>query len=623
MCGISGIFGLESLTEVSSIIEKMNDAMAHRGPDAHGVFTDEHVALGHRRLSIIDLTNAGNQPFHSASEEAVLVLNGEIYNYIELKKELTDYPFKTESDTEVLIAAYLKWGISMLQKLNGMFALAIWDRRSNELFLARDRMGIKPLYISRQNQQILFSSEIRSLLASNLVPRKLDDKGLIDYLRYGTVHAPRTLVADVEMVLPGYYLHIADSQVDVHNYWSIPTHLDSSAQYADREMAKTRIKELLKDSISLRMRADVPFGAFLSGGIDSSAIVGLMSEVSPHQVKTFSVTFDEEEYNEGPWAQMIADKFKTDHTDIRLKIEDFLEQVPAALNAMDHPSADGPNTYVVSKVTKAAGVTMALSGLGGDELFAGYDIFKRMHKLQSKKWLTSFPKGLRVLAGKMVKAIRPGVPSEKLVEVLGLDYLDFEYVYPLNRQILLDKQVAKLVASKKLPENSVFRLLSDSIAHGNLGFNLPLLSKVSQAEISTYMQNVLLRDSDQMSMAHALEVRVPFLDHKLVEYVTGIGDKIKYPHSQKQLLVESLGDLLPHEVVNRPKMGFTFPWEDWMKNELRDLCEIQITQLASREQFNKSEIMALWNQFLKSKVSWSRVWHLVVLNHWMDRNGIE
>ncbi|MFT5183810.1 MAG: asparagine synthase (glutamine-hydrolyzing) [Flavobacteriales bacterium] len=623
MCGINGIFGLETLTDVPQIIGRMNEAMAHRGPDADGLYTDDRVALGHRRLSIIDLSDAGNQPFHSADGDVVLVVNGEIYNYIELKEQLSDYPFKTESDTEVLIAAYLKWGISMLQKLNGMFALAVWDRRSNEMFLARDRMGIKPLYISRQKQQILFSSEIRSLLESGLVPRKLDENGLVDYLRYGTVHAPLTLVADVEMILPGHYVHIGDNHIDVKSYWSIATHLDGSAQYADRATAKAKIQELLKDSISLRMRADVPFGAFLSGGIDSSAIVGLMSQVSPRPVKTFSVTFDEEEFNEGPWAQMIADKFKTEHTDIRLKIEDFLEQVPAALESMDHPSADGPNTYVVSKVTKAAGVTMALSGLGGDELFAGYDIFKRMHSLQGKKWLTSFPKGLRLLVGKLIKILRPGVASEKLVAILGLDYLDFEYVYPLSRQILLDKQVSKLVERKKLPQNSVQKLLSESIAHGNLGFGLPLLSKVSQAEISTYMQNVLLRDSDQMSMAHALEVRVPFLDHKLVEYATGINDKVKYPHSPKQLLVEALGDLLPDEVVNRPKMGFTFPWEHWMKNELKDLCETQISQLALRPQFNESGINDLWSQFLSSKVSWSRVWHLVVLNHWMERNGIK
>ncbi|MCB0762294.1 MAG: asparagine synthase (glutamine-hydrolyzing), partial [Flavobacteriales bacterium] len=605
MCGINGIFGLENLSDPTAVIQKMNNALQHRGPDAEGVFMDDRVVLGHRRLSIIDLSSDGNQPFYSPEKDVVLIINGEIYNYLELKAELQDYPFRTHSDTEVVMAAYLKWGISFLHKVNGMFALAIWDTRSGELLIARDRIGIKPLYIARQGQQVLFSSEVRALLNSGLIDKKLDHDGLIDYLRYGTVHAPRTMVKDVEMVLPGHYLTITDNEIKSVNYWSLGTHVNGAASYADKNQAQKQIRELLTRSVELRMRADVSFGAFLSGGIDSSAVVALMSEVSDRPVSTFSVTFDEQEFNEGPFAERVARKFNTQHTEIRLKLDDFLQQVPLALDAMDHPSADGPNTYVVSGVTKNSGITMALSGLGGDELFAGYDIFKRMYSLRDKKWLASFPPVIRKMLGSGLTLLKPDMGSRKVAEVLRQDYLDFEYVYPINRLLLLDNDIIKLVQRKGLPENSVHQLLKNGIAHGNPGFDLPLLSKVSYAEMHSYMQNTLLRDTDQMSMAHALEVRVPFLDHKLVEYVAGLGDSLKYPHTPKQLLTESLGDLIDPEIIHRPKMGFTLPWAVWMKSDLKSLCEHHLNQLSARPYFKSQAILDLWTAFQQDKISWS------------------
>lgn len=625
MCGISGVFGAEGSINLREVVMRMNQAQQHRGPDAEGVFEGEGVALGHRRLSIIDLSDGANQPLHSADGRHTLVFNGELYNYRELRELLTDYPFRTQSDTEVVLAAWQRWGANCLMRFNGMFAFAVWDAREQELFLVRDRMGIKPLYITRQGQQWLFASEIRALLASGRVPAKLDSAGLIDYLRYQTVHAPKTILEGVEMVPAGTVVRLQDNEATFTPFWSPETHWSREAQAADPATIHTRIREKLASAVEFRMRADVPFGAFLSGGIDSSAIVGLMAEVSDHPVQTFSVTFDEEAFNEGKYSELVAKRFNTQHTEIRLRPDDFLQAIPDALAAMDHPSGDGPNTYTVSKVTKDAGVTMALSGLGGDELFAGYPVFKRMVQIRSRKWLTSFPKGLRGLAGSGLRMLKPGVASDKIHQVLVGDYLDFEYVYPIERQVLLDPAIGSLVGASKLPVSAIRRLLEQRITHATPGFDLPILSKVSVAEMATYMQHVLLRDSDQMSMAHALEVRVPFLDHRLVEYVLGIPDLTKFPQSPKQLLIDSLDGLLPEEVYNRPKMGFTFPWEVWMKDSLRSLCTGHLQRLGQREPFDSGQLNRLWERFEKgdARVKWSHLWPLVVLEDWLERNGVQ
>ncbi|MFZ6050942.1 asparagine synthase (glutamine-hydrolyzing) [Halocola ammonii] len=625
MCGINGIFGLSRLDQPEAIVKKMNRTLSHRGPDANGTFAARELVLGHQRLSIIDTTDAANQPFYSHDSNLVIVFNGEIYNYRELKDQLSDYPFRTSSDTEVILAAYEKWGRACLQKFNGMFAFAIWDKSKGELFIARDRLGIKPLYYADVNSHFVFSSEVRPILESGIVERKTDTTAIADFLRYQTVHAPNTIVKDIKMLMPGHYVVLNDNETIFKKYWDVTQQFSRKSAGQSRSEILTDIRESMLKSVDLRLRADVPFGAFLSGGIDSSAIVGLMSEVATKRVSTFNVAFDEAEFSEAKYARMVADKFKTDHHEIQLNPRDFLDLLPDALNAMDHPSGDGPNTFVVSKMTKQAGITMALSGLGGDELFAGYDVFKRLARLSDKKWLMSFPKFMRNFAMTFYRAAKPSIASDKIAEVLKQDYLDIDYTFPINRLVLFDRQVKKLISSRKLPPNEAHRLLHENIAFGNPGFDMPYLSKISWAEMNTYMQNVLLRDSDQMSMAHALEVRVPFLDHNLVEYVMGIGDQQKYPHTQKELLVDAMGDLLPREIVDRPKMGFVLPWENWMKDELREFCSSYLEALGQRKEFNARAIDDLWKRFLSNdpKITWSRIWPLVVLSHWLDKNKID
>jgi asparagine synthase (glutamine-hydrolysing) len=321
---------------------------------------------------------------------------------------------------------------------------------------------------------------------------------------------------------------------------------------------------------------------------------------------------------------LVAKKFNTEHTAIRLKPDDMLRLLPNALEAMDHPSVDGPNTYVVSKVTKEAGITMALSGLGGDELFAGYDVFARTLGLLKKNWITVLPKSLRAAAGAAYKGARRTAAATKAAELMKARSFAIEDTYPLSRLTFTNAELRTFTRLPQLPSNAVQHIISN-LLHEEHGSSLPLLSQVSIAEWSTYLQNVLLRDTDQMSMAHALEVRVPFLDHELVEFVLGVADTQKFPHTAKQLLVDSLGDLLPREVVDRPKMGFTLPWEHWMKHELKSFCEARLTRLGQRPEFDPKGVQALWQRFLggDKRITWSRIWYLVVLSDWIERNGIE
>ena len=617
MCGINGAVSFVHTLD-SCAIAAMNKAIEHRGPDNDGIGLYTHCSLGHRRLSVIDLSPDGNQPFLSSDGRFSMVYNGELYNYLEIKSKLTTYKFKSGSDTEVLLAAYLTWGEDCLQHFNGMFAFAIWDKEKNELFVARDRLGIKPLYFYKQDGWFLFSSEVRALLASEIVPRKINKRVLSDYLRYQTVHAPNTMVKHVQMLAPGHFIKINKEAVEIKKYWDFS---DAAKKLNDKPVdgIKSDIKDLIYRSVGRRLVSDVPIGAFLSGGIDSSALVGIMSEVSTRKVDTYSIVFDESEFSEAIYSRKMAKLFKTNHHEVKVTPNDFLSLIPQALASMDHPSGDGPNAFVLSKYIKKEGITVAISGLGGDELFCGYRIFKQAHKISGWDKMLLAPKFCRQAFGYGLKKIKPSVSSTKIASLIGGDNFNLETVYPVFRQVILEDDVSNLLDKELIEENMVGLLAKD------LSSNIPFLSKVSRLEIATYMQNVLLRDTDQMSMAHALEVRVPFLDHELVSYVAGVPDKIKYPHSPKQLLTDSLDGLLPREIIHRPKMGFVFPWENWLKNELRAFSDEIVNNLAQRDILNGKVVLDLWNRFLKGdeRVTWSRVWPLIVLENWLSKNGIE
>ncbi|MEP6746849.1 MAG: asparagine synthase (glutamine-hydrolyzing) [Bacteroidota bacterium] len=621
MCGIAGILHFNGKTADASLVQKMTNAMAHRGPDADCFYTEGAIGLGHRRLSIIDLSAAANQPFTDNSGRYTMVFNGEMYNFMEVKSMLHDYDFHTSGDTEVLIAAFAKWGAECIHYFKGMYALAVWDKINQELTVIRDRLGVKPLYYYIDNDKFIFASEVRAILATGFVKRKINKRALLEYFSYQSIGYPFSPVEGIEQLQSGSWMTIKNGKIEKKIYWDVTRPNPLSFNFTDRAATQTRIRKLLRDSIERRLVSDVPVGAFLSGGIDSSAVVGLMAEVSSAPPNTFNISFGESEFDESKYAEIIAKKFNTNHTKIQLQPGVFLAELENGLNAMDTPSGDGINTYVVSKAIRQAGITVALSGAGGDELFAGYPFFLQYLKLQQKK---SFYKGTGLLR-KMAGAVVAGGSSNKkqrLQQIITAESPAIENLYPVFRQILSPALIHDLTSLQADASTALMQQLEEKkedIAR------LPLLSQVSVSEYMGYTQQTLLKDTDQMSMAVSLEVREPFFDFDLIEFVLQVPDAIKYPAYAKRLLVESLKPLLPDEIVHRKKQGFLFPWNVWMKNELKSFCETRLIHLSERSFIHGEKLMYYWNQFLKGSpaVRWAELWLFVVLEYWMEKNNID
>jgi asparagine synthase (glutamine-hydrolysing) len=613
MCGISAIIHPKEKRLVRETLERMNVAMAHRGPDADGVYTNQNIGLGHKRLSIIDTENSANQPMLSSNKKWVIAFNGEIYNYVELKaNELQCVSLQTESDTEVILELFQKYGVESLSKLKGMFAFIIHNIETAETFVVRDRYGMKPLYYSMQNDVYFIASELRALLASDAVPRKLNRNALEEYIETQTVCAPNTLIENVQLLEAGHYLHFKKNETTKHCYYRLLD--DTSYELSDKKSSEKLLRSTLRESVMQHMRADVPFGAFLSGGIDSSLLVGLMSEVRGEKINTFQISFEEEAFDERKYAQLVAKKFNTQHHEINLSANAFLKDIPAAIAAIDFPSGDGPNTYAVSKAAKAAGITVAISGLGGDELFAGYPVFQYMQSIE-KSFLLRLSYPLRKSASALLNSISSSRPLRKKAELLGLPKANLASAFPLVRNVWKTNELITRTTKHFEIENN-FNFIFEK--------KYPLLNRVSAAEIESYMQHVLLRDSDQMSMAHSLEIRVPFLDHQVVELATHLSTNLKNPTSPKKFLTETFADLLPYEVVNRKKMGFTLPWSVWMKNELREFTEEGFNELYKQDVINEKVLRKSWNKFIlgNEEKSFISFWHLSVLGHWMKNNRI-
>jgi asparagine synthase (glutamine-hydrolysing) len=512
-----------------------------------------------------------------------------------------------------------------------MFAFAIWDARKQELFIARDRLGIKPLYYYAGDGKVIFASEVRAILATGLAPRQIDPTALNEYLAYQSIPSPRTLIKDIKALAPGSWMTVdASGVIEEYRYWDLLQNISDEAGAASRSAILNRTGELLREAVELHLVSDAPLGVFLSGGIDSSAVVALMSEMG-YKPRTFSVIFAESNYDESVYARQVATRFGSDHTEIRLTEGAMLDQLPDALAAMDQPTGDGVNTYVVSRAVKEAGVTVALSGLGGDEFFVGYPSFLRLEKaLKYLRPLKRLPASARNVAARAIELAGGGsIRAAKAASMIGGDG-SLASMYPVVRQVLSASKRRSLLSGRWKRLNDDWRdpyvdLLQK--AYQNAG-SAELFAHISYAEGRTYMHDVLLRDTDQMSMAHALEVRVPLLDHKLVEYVMGTPDAHKRPNgAPKSLLVSSLDGMLPHDVVHRPKRGFTLPFADWMRGDLRNFCEERLhsRRIGSRGVFDAGEVKNLWRSFINGYrgVSWSRIWILVALEEWLEQNRVD
>lgn len=620
MCGIAGILYFKEQPVNREIIEAMTQSMSHRGPDATGYYTSELISLGHKRLSIIDLDTCSNQPMSDPSDRYYIVFNGEIYNFRDVRNKTTSYPYSSNGDTETILAAFIKWGPSCLGHLDGMFVFAIWDTHKKELFVARDRLGVKPFYYYSSEEVFVFASEIRTILYSGLVPRRVNLEGISGFLQFQSVTQPQTIINQVYSLEAGTYMIVGPDRREMVKYWNI-VNSTNNVDYSDEKQVKNRIRSLLMESVEHRMVSDVPVGAFLSGGIDSSAIVGLMASISSDPVNTFTVGFDEKAFDESYYANIIAQKFNTDHHLIKLAPSSFLEELLPALNAMDTPSGDGVNSYVVSKAICQTGIKVALSGVGGDELFAGYPLFRQYLKLNKAGRFWKLAKAFRELIIFLLNTNMLGPKTERYKQILQSPSCTIKDLYPIFRQITSPEMLRKCAA---LPSASVaisYKLMEVSSELEQF----PLLSQVSIAEYLGYTSNTLLTDMDQMSMAVSLEVREPFFDHHLIEFVLNIPDNQKLPSYPKELLVESMGDLLPREIVHRKKQGFLFPWDQWMKKELKSFCEERIISISSRSFINGPELRDLWKRFVDNdpSVRWMEIWLFVVLEYWLSRNNVE
>jgi asparagine synthase (glutamine-hydrolysing) len=638
MCGINGFFEASSPADVIAsaqgrgardLVATMSGLLGHRGPDDQGSSITHSnsatIAFGHTRLSILDLSAAGHQPMSGGSAgQFEITFNGEIYNFKELRDELgtADGQWKTQTDTEVILRAYERWGVDAFRRLRGMFAFAIRDATHDQLVLARDVFGIKPLYYFNDGSRFIFASEMRSLLSSGLVPKEMCPEGLSSYLSYGAVEAPLTIIKGVRMLLPGHYLTVncRNGKLDLveRSFADDFYQQNQDDAPASRRDAVMRLREVLEDSVRQHLVSDVPVGAFLSGGIDSSAIVALMSRVSQERPRTFSVVFAEKEFTEAEYARLISQKFGTEHREIRLDEGELLSLLPRALGDMDHPTIDGINTYVVSKAVHDAGIKVALSGLGGDELFAGYPSFRRAQLLRK---LSVVPKSVRMATANAGRALlHRSVQQRKAWDMLGGE-ISPQYAYTTSRQLFSSREVAELTGARSQREGRAYLTASSDGSNGG-----DFINAVSLCELKGYMADMLLRDTDQMSMAHSLEVRVPFIDSRVVPYVLSLPGSWKIaPQRPKPLLLDALGDLLPEQIWRRRKMGFTLPFERWMLSNLsQEIDETLGSGSVTGEYISQNFGECIWANFKKAprRERWSRPWALYVLNKWCELNGV-
>jgi len=634
MCGICGKLDFYKDRISEDLLKKMCRSFPYRGPDDQGIYIAPSVGLGHRRLSIIDLSPAGHQPMHNEDESIWLVFNGEIYDFQKLRKQLqaNGHILKSRTDCETIIHLYEDEGIQCLQDLNGMFAFALWDARQKRLWLVRDRLGIKPLHYYWDGECLIFASEIKAILCDPDVHREIDWEALDLYLTLNYIPAPWTIFKNIRKLVPGSYLLAEKGKISVDTYWDIspdPKPKDvistSGPSHKQLENQKDHLHTLMEEAVRRRLISDVPLGAFLSGGIDSSIIVALMARNSSRPVKTFSIGYkDLPSFDETLYARDVAEFNKTDHQELKLGYQDILEAFPAVLENMDEPFADSSAvpTFIVSRETRNY-VTVALSGDGGDELFAGYRMYTGEYW---SRYYSKIPAFFREgVIAPIINALPDARDRPRLEMVRRLKkftkgashsfperFRDWREVFHLTlRQRLL----------KKPPDEDLYLKLMRNMAETEAErFHGDTINLMLYMDVKGLLPGDMLTKVDRMSMANSLEVRVPFLDHTLVEYVFQLkGDTKLKGKSGKVILMETFKKLLPPSLHKRPKWGFEMPIGAWLRNELKFLIDEYLAEdhIKKQELFNFEIIKELINRHMKGRqdTSW-HLWNLIVFQHW-------
>jgi asparagine synthase (glutamine-hydrolysing) len=598
----------------------MTDSIAHRGPDGEGWFVRNHVALGNRRLAIIDL-DTGDQPMSDPRGEVVVTFNGEIYNYVEIRQELKAFGhrFRTESDTEVLLRAYDHWGLEMLEKLNGMWAFAIWDERRHRLFVSRDRLGEKPLYYATHEGTFVFGSELKCLMAYG-IPRAANISMTEIYLALGYVPSPHTYFAGVHKLEPGHFLLVENEKLTKRRYWSFPF-LDEAELVRDRNAVNERFEFLLRDAVRLRMRSDVPYGAFLSGGLDSSSIVALMADLETQPTETFTIGFSEAAYDERRLANMVATRFETDHHVQELVPESCDAAIDDVVRSYDEPFGDTSAiaTGAVSAQARRR-VKMVLTGDGGDETLSGYNAY------QTEKivpYYNRLPKFVRAASTWLLGAASRGAQGATRFRLRRLQRLSASADQPFEERLLTKTMRVDVgLIRRLLPDFSREVVPADEFLRSTLeqcpyhdGFY-----RMAYFNLTLSLPEKMLTKIDRMSMAHSLEVRVPFLDHRMVEFMCGVHKNVKMPGlERKRVLRDTVGKMLPRALLHAPKRGFGVPMYAWFKDG--EFAE-RARELGARNSvgFEPGVVRSIVDQNHTGERDYGAfIWMLLVLDRWFEK----
>jgi len=613
MCGINGYFS-PSKKFNSNHIHVMNNAMPHRGPDAQGVFSDEVAGLGHLRLSILDLSEHANQPMVSASGRYQIAFNGEVYNFNEIKADIKKlYPnfrFKTTSDTEVLLEAFEIWGPEMIHRFNGMFAIAIYDTIEKTLYIYRDRLGIKPIYYLWDGANFVFASELKAIKKIKELKFTVDKEAVNLFLHLGYIPQPHSIYNEVKKFPVGAYAIIKENNFEIKTFWEASSKINKEV-LSDEVEAKKQLKELLISSVEYRMIADVPFGTFLSGGVDSSLVTGIAQSISTLPVKTFSIGFKEAKNNESSYARAVSNHLKTQHTEFTVTENEAKAIVPHLMKIYDEPYSDSSAipTMMVAELARKQ-VTMTLSGDGGDELFMGYGAYSWANKLNNT-WLKQFHNTLAF-------ALKFGDSrKQRVAELLKFDGdVNLQaHIFSQEQYMFSKKEIKNLLTDNYYNETEIF------YPHSK---NRMLRPAEEQAlfDINYYLKDDLLVKVDRATMHHSLETRVPLIDYRIVEFALNLDENLKQHNgTQKYLLKQVLYDYVPKEIFDRPKWGFSIPLNKWLKTDLRFLLD-QYLNKSIVEQFGLVQF-ELVNYYVKAFLAgkeyyYNRVWLLIVLHQWFD-----
>ncbi|GDX51633.1 asparagine synthetase B [Bacteroidota bacterium] len=612
MCGIAGYYSIQPFSDEVAL-KKMTDAIAHRGPDSDGFFFDEHCGLGHRRLSIIDLSSAANQPMYSHNSRYVMVFNGEIFNFQEIASQVTT-DLKTHSDSEVILELLSQKGAEAVNLFNGMFTIALYDKQEKSLTVFRDRLGVKPIYYSFQNGKFVFASELKALLQfpdfkNNL---KKNQKAIAQYLNIGYIAEPDTIYEGIYKFPSGSYAKIGATGIKFSTYWKAEEKIES-VTVNDFATAKNQLNNLMRSSVQLRMISDVPFGTFLSGGIDSSLVTAIAQSVSAEPVKTFSIGFNDAGFNESEYAKKISRHLHTEHYEFIVTYNEAIELADKIIDQYDEPYADSSAipTMLVSKLARQH-VTMTLSGDGGDELFMGYGAYKWAERLQNPL-LQTFRKPL---SGMLTM-----LPSKYKRVAALLNYSDKQFlpshIFSQEQYFFSADEIENILVNKPNDEYRIAQNIS------SLKRNLSVKEAQALFDLNYYLKDDLLVKVDQASMKYSLETRTPFLDYRVVEFALNLNENLKLKNgTAKYLLKEVLYDYVPREYFDRPKQGFAIPLKHWLKKELKHLVDFYLSKemVEQHAVINFPEVKKLLQRFnAGEEYLYNRIWTLIILQQWLEK----